>query len=69
MGGKGLEDVHAAFTRTGVLSVDGKPVASKPFRISGTLTKLTIKLDAPKPTAEEQKLLDLKTQKVKNARQ
>jgi hypothetical protein len=68
-GGKCLEDVHAACARTGVLSVDGKAVASKPFRFSGKLTKLTIKLDAPKLTAEEQKLLDQKTQKVKNARQ
>jgi arylsulfatase len=87
---------------TGVLSVDGKAVASKPmpytipflvsfdesfdvgvdtrtgvddndylppFRFTGKLDKLTIKLVEPKRTAEEQKLLDQKIQEAKNAEQ
>ena len=87
---------------TGILSVDGKAVASKtvpytipfvitvdesfdvgmdtrtgvddndyqpPFRFTGTIDKLTIKLDEPKRTAEEQKLLNQKIQEAKNAEQ
>jgi len=87
---------------TGVLSVDGKEVASKtiphtipvlmtidesfdvgvdtrtgvddndylpPFRFTGTLGKLTIKLEAPKRTAAEQKQLDQKTQEARIATQ
>jgi arylsulfatase A-like enzyme len=85
---------------TGVLSVDGKEVASKtiphtvpflmtidesfdvgvdtrtgvddndyqpPFRFTGKLDRLTIKLEPPKMTAEEEKLLQQKTQEAKNA--
>ena len=86
---------------TGVLSVDGKEVASKtiphtipflmtvdetfdvgvdtrtgvddndyqpPFRFTGKLDKLTIKLDPPKRTAEEEKLLEQKTRRPKTRR-
>jgi arylsulfatase len=40
-----------------------------PFRFTGKLDKLTIKLEKPKLTAEEQKLLDQKTQEAKNKAQ
>jgi arylsulfatase len=87
---------------TGVLSVDGKEVASKeiphtipflatvdetfdvgvdtrmgvddndyqpPFRFTGKLDKLTIKLVPPEKKAEEERLLQQKTQEAKNAAQ
>ena len=40
-----------------------------PFRFTGKLAKLTIKLVPPKMTAEEEKLLKQKTQEAKNAAQ
>ena len=40
-----------------------------PFRFTGKLDKLTIKLVPPKMTAEEEKLLKQKTQEAKNAAQ
>ena len=40
-----------------------------PFRFTGKLDKLTIKLVQPKMTAEEEKLLKQKTQEAKNAAQ
>ena len=87
---------------TGVLSVDGKDVASKtipytipfvvtidesfdvgvdtrtgvddndyqpPFRFTGKVDKLTIKLVPPKRTAEEEDLMRKKTQEARNAAQ
>jgi arylsulfatase len=50
-------------TRTGVDDKDYQP----PFRFTGKLDKLTIKLEEPKRSAEEQKLLGRKTQEAKNA--
>jgi arylsulfatase len=50
-------------TRTGVDDHDYQP----PFRFTGKLDKLTIKLVPPKMTAEEQKMLQQKTQDAKNA--
>jgi hypothetical protein len=38
-----------------------------PFRFTGKLDRLTIKLEPPKMTAEEEKLLQQKTQEAKNA--
>jgi arylsulfatase len=52
-------------TRTGV---DDKDYQS-PFRFTGTLDKLTIKLVPPKLTAEEEKLLQQKTAEAKAAAQ
>jgi arylsulfatase A-like enzyme len=52
-------------TRTGVDDNDYQP----PFRFTGKLDKLTIKLVPPKMTAEEQKVLQQKTQEAKNAAQ
>ena len=52
-------------TRMGVDDNDYLP----PFRFTGKLDKLTIKLEKPKLTAEEQKLLDQKTQEAKNKAQ
>ena len=52
-------------TRTGVDDNDYQP----PFRFTGKLDNLTIKLEEPERTAEEQKLLERKTQEVKNAAQ
>jgi len=40
-----------------------------PFRFTGKLEKLTIKLVPPTRTAEEEKLLQQKTQDAKNAAQ
>ena len=87
---------------TGVLSVDGKEVASKtiphtipvlmtidetfdigsdtrtavddndyqvPFKFTGTIDMLTVKLISPKLTAEEEKMLKQKEQEAKNAAQ
>jgi len=50
-------------TRTGVDDNDYQP----PFRFTGKLDKLTIKLFPPKRTAEEEQLLEQKTQEAKNA--
>jgi arylsulfatase len=52
-------------TRTGVDDKDYQP----PFRFTGKLDKLTIKLEEPKRTAEEQELLERKTREAKNAAQ
>jgi len=52
-------------TRTGVEDKDYQP----PFRFTGKLDKLTIKLVPPKRTAEEDKLLQQKTQDAKKAAQ
>jgi arylsulfatase A-like enzyme len=52
-------------TRTSVDDNDYQP----PFRFTGKLDKLTIKLVPPKRTAEEEKLLQQKTQDAKNAAQ
>jgi arylsulfatase len=52
-------------TRTGVDDNDYQP----PFRFTGKLDKLTIKLVPPKRTAEEEKLLQQKTQDTKKAAQ
>ena len=52
-------------TRTGVDDDDYQP----PFRFTGKLDKLTIKLVPPKMTAEEEKLLQQKTQDAKNSAQ
>jgi arylsulfatase A-like enzyme len=52
-------------TRTGVDDNDYQP----PFRFTGKLDKLTIKLVPPRMTAEEQKVLQQKTQEAKNAAQ
>jgi arylsulfatase A-like enzyme len=52
-------------TRTGVDDNDYQP----PFRFTGKLDKLTIKLLPPKMTAEEEKLLNQKTQEAKDASQ
>ena len=52
-------------TRTGVDDNDYQP----PFRFTGKLDKLTIKLVPPKRTAEEEKLLQQKTQDAKKAAQ
>ncbi|HEY5894900.1 MAG TPA: arylsulfatase [Chthoniobacterales bacterium] len=52
-------------TRTGVDDSDYQP----PFRFTGKLAKLTIKLEPPKMTADEEKLLKEKTQTVRNAGQ
>jgi hypothetical protein len=40
-----------------------------PFRFTGKLDKLTIKLIPPKMTAEEEKLLEQKIQEAKNRAQ
>ncbi|MGQ0593095.1 MAG: arylsulfatase [Gammaproteobacteria bacterium] len=52
-------------TRTGV---DDKDYQS-PFRFTGKLDKLTIKLEPPKMTAEEEKLLQQKTHEARTAAQ
>ena len=52
-------------TRTGVDDSDYQP----PFRFTGKLDKLTIKLEEPKRTAEQQKMIDQKTQEARNAAQ
>ena len=52
-------------TRTGVDDKDYQP----PFRFTGKLDKLTIKLEPPKRTAEEEKLLQQKTQEARTAAQ
>ena len=52
-------------TRTGVNDDDYQ----LPFRFTGTIDKLTVRLEAPKRTAQEQQLLDQKTQAATNARQ
>jgi arylsulfatase A-like enzyme len=52
-------------TRTGVDDHDYQP----PFRFTGKLDKLTIKLVPPKMTAEEEKRLQQKTQEAKNSAQ
>ena len=52
-------------TRTGVDDKDYQP----PFRFTGKLDKLTIKLVPPKRTAEEEQLLQQKTQDAKKAAQ
>jgi arylsulfatase len=52
-------------TRTAVDDKDYQP----PFRFTGKLDKLTIKLVPPKMTATEEKLLQQKTQEAKNAAQ
>jgi arylsulfatase A-like enzyme len=52
-------------TRTGVDDNDYQP----PFRFTGKLDKLTIKLVPPKMTAEEEKLLQQKTQEAQNSAQ
>ncbi|MDR6929504.1 arylsulfatase [Pseudomonas sp. BE134] len=52
-------------TRMGVDDNDYLP----PFRFTGQLDKLTIKLEAPKLTSEERVLFDQKMQQVKNAAQ
>lgn len=52
-------------TRTGV---DDKDYES-PFRFTGKLVKLTIKLDEPKRTAAQRKLLDREIQQARNAAQ
>ena len=52
-------------TRTSVDDNDYQP----PFRFTGKLDKLTIKLVPPKRTAEEEKLLQQKTQDAKKAAQ
>ena len=50
-------------TRTSVDDKDYQP----PFRFTGKLEKLTIKLIPPKMTAQQEKLLQEKTQQAKNA--
>ena len=50
-------------TRTGVDDNDYQV----PFKFTGTIGKLTIKLMPPKLTAAEQKELEQKTQQAKNA--
>ena len=52
-------------TRTAVDDKDYQP----PFRFTGKLDKLTIKLEPPKMTAEEEKLLQQKTQEARTAAQ
>src|SRR6185295_7575163 len=52
-------------TRTGVDDNDYQP----PFRFTGKLDKLTVKLEAPKRTAGEQRLLDQTVQQARNAAQ
>jgi arylsulfatase len=52
-------------TRTGVDDKDYQP----PFRFTGKLDKLTIKLEPPKRTAAEEKLLQQKTQEARTAAQ
>ena len=52
-------------TRTGVDDKDYQP----PFRFTGKLDKLTIKLEPPKMTAGEEKLLQQKTQEARTAAQ
>ena len=52
-------------TRTGVDDKDYQP----PFRFTGKLDKLTIKLMQPKMTAEEQRDLQEKTAEARNAAQ
>jgi arylsulfatase len=54
-----------ADTRTGVNDKDYQI----PFRFTGKLDKLTVKLAAPKLAAAEQKLLEQKTQEARNAAQ
>jgi len=65
-----VETIYETFdvgvdTRTGVDDNDYQP----PFRFTGTLTKLTIKLVPPVRSAAEEKLLKQKTQEVINAAQ
>jgi hypothetical protein len=50
-------------TRTSVDDNDYQP----PFRFTGKLDKLTIKLDEPKRTAAEERLLEEAKQAVRNA--
>ena len=52
-------------TRTAVDDKDYQP----PFRFTGKLDKLTIKLEPPKMTAEEEKLLQQKAQEARTAAQ
>jgi arylsulfatase len=52
-------------TRTSVDDKDYQP----PFRFTGTLNKLTIKLEAPKRTVAEQKAVDQKVEEASNAAQ
>jgi arylsulfatase len=52
-------------TRTGVNDKDYQV----PFRFTGKLNKVTVKLEEPKRTAQVQKLLDQKTQEARNAAQ
>ena len=52
-------------TRTGVDDKD----YDVPFKFTGTVDKLTVKLVPPKLTAAEQKELEKKTQEAKNAAQ
>jgi arylsulfatase len=65
-----VETIYETFdvgvdTRTGVDDHDYQP----PFRFTGTLNKLTIKLVPPVRSAAEEKLLKQKTQEVINAAQ
>ena len=52
-------------TRSGVDDNDYQP----PFRFTGKVGKLTVKLVPPERTAEEEDLFKRKTQEVANARQ
>ena len=52
-------------TRTGVDDKDYQP----PFRFTGKLDRLTIKLEPPKMTAQEEKLLKEKTEEARMAAQ
>lgn len=52
-------------TRSSVDDKDYQP----PFRFNGTLSKLTIKLEEPKRTAQEQREVDRKLQEARNAAQ
>ena len=40
-----------------------------PFRFTGTVNKVTVKLEEPKRTAEEKRLLEEGTQAARNASQ
>src|SRR6185295_16930886 len=52
-------------TRTGVNDKDYQV----PFRFNGKVNKVTVKLEDPKRTAQEQQLLDQKVQEARNAAQ
>ena len=52
-------------TRTGVDDNDYQP----PFKFTGNINKLTVKLEEPKRTAAEKDFIRQRTQEVRNAAQ